>query len=164
MRPVLIALLAAALAPATALAGGWATVELSSTPDGATTARPWVVDIEILQHGRTPARGLEPAVFVTSRSTGATREVAAVPTGTPGVYRARVAFPRPGEYEYAIESMFGRHTYPPVRIGAGAPGAAPAQAPDDGFPWPALAASLAAGLLAAAAAAALQRRRAPAAP
>lgn len=159
MRPLLIALLATALAPATAAAGGWATVELSSTPDGMNAGKPWVVDIEVLQHGRTPAEGLTPSVIVTNRDTGASRTVAAAPTGSPGVYRANVVFPRAGEYEYAIDNGFGRHTYPLVRIGAAA---AAAEAPGEGFPWPALIASLAAGLLAAGAASMLQRRRAPA--
>lgn len=39
--------------PAGALAGGWATVGLSSTPDGAAAGRPWHLELTVLQHGRT---------------------------------------------------------------------------------------------------------------
>ena len=44
----------AVLVPATALAGGWATVKLSSTPTGAAAGVPWVVNLTVLQHGVTP--------------------------------------------------------------------------------------------------------------
>ena len=56
MRRLLIALpllAVSVLAPA-ALAGGWATVGLSSTPAGTAPGEPWNVDITVLQHGRTP--------------------------------------------------------------------------------------------------------------
>ena len=55
MRKLVVSLaLVAALAPAAALAGGWATVKLSSTPTGAQAGVPWVVDLTVLQHGQTP--------------------------------------------------------------------------------------------------------------
>jgi hypothetical protein len=48
------ALAVALIAPTTSLAGGWATVGLSSLPDGAQPGEAWVVDLTVLQHGRTP--------------------------------------------------------------------------------------------------------------
>ena len=150
--------------PAGAQAGGWATVTLSSTPDGLEPGRPWLVELEILQHGRTPLEGVEPAVILTEPETGAERTVAARPTGRPGTYLARVVFTGAGRWEYAVDDGFGRrHTYPPVSIGAGAPALqAPAVGRDEpggsDFPWAALAAALAAGLAAAGLTRALQRR------
>lgn len=155
--------LAAALAlPAVAHAGGWATVTLSSTPDGMPPDKPWVVDLEILQHGVTPLDGVEPTVILTKG--GTTRTFEAEPTGKPGVYRASAVFPTAGEWRYAIDDGFTRrHEYPPVEIGGGAPVIAPA-APvststgDDGPPWFALGAALLAGLAAAGLVLAVQRR------
>ena len=59
-----LALAAALTAPATSLAGGFATVGLSSLPDDARPGEPWVVDLTVLQHGRTPLEGVEPAMII----------------------------------------------------------------------------------------------------
>jgi hypothetical protein len=110
-------------APA-AQAGGWATVGLSSTPDGATPGKAWVVDITVLQHGTTPLTDVKPAVVITRP--GQRAVFAAERTGKPGVYRATVVFPTAGRWSYTIDDGFisaQPHTYPPVQI------AAPATAP-----------------------------------
>ncbi len=87
--------------PAAAAAGGWATVSLSSTPDGLGPGQPWVVEMEILQHGRTPLDGVEPSIVLTNGATGKTEYVAAKPTGRPGTYEARAVFPDAGRWTYA---------------------------------------------------------------
>ena len=141
-----------------ALAGGWATVSLSSTPEGLGPGDPWLVELEILQHGQTPLDGVEPSILLTESKTGKTEYVAAKPTGRPGVYEARAVFPEAGRWTYAVDDGFSQiHDYPAVTIGgaAGAPAAA-----GDGFPWSALLAALLAGLAAAALTVALRRRRA----
>ena len=152
--------------PAVAHAGGWATVSLSSTPDGLPPGKHWVVDLEILQHGVTPLEGVEPTVILTKG--GTTRTFKAEPTGKPGIYRADAVFPTGGEWRYAIDDGFSRrHEYPPVEIGGdGATAAAPvtpatpaaASTGDDGPPWFALAAALLAGLAAAGLVLLVQRR------
>jgi hypothetical protein len=147
-------------------AGGWATVSLSSTPEGTPPGKPWVVDLEILQHGVSPLEGVQPTVILTKGST--TRTFQAKATGKPGIYRASAVFPTAGDWRYAIDDGFSRrHEYPPVSIGDGGPAvaaapapAAPAAATDDGTPWFALAAALLAGLAAAGLALVLQRRQA----
>jgi hypothetical protein len=143
-RWTVAAVLAGALAlPAVAHAGGWATVSLSSTPDGMSPGKPWVVELEILQHGVTPLDGVEPSVILTHSATGATRTFQARPTGEPGTYRARAVFPTGGTWRYAVDDGFSRrHGYPPVTIGgtAAAP-VAPVDA-DGGPQWIALAAVL----------------------
>jgi hypothetical protein len=157
----------AALAfPASAMGGGWATVGLSSTPDGLGPGETWAVEIEVLQHGQTPLEGVQPAVTITERETPAEQTFRAMPTETPGVYRAEVVFPGAGEWEYAIDDGFTRtHAYPPVRVGRGGEAAAPAtpQGPvsstSDGAPWARLGATLAAGLLAAGLTMSVQHRR-----
>jgi len=158
--------LAAVLAlPAVAHAGGWATVSLSSTPDGLPPGKPWKVDLEILQHGVTPLDGVEPTVILTKG--GTTRTFKAEPAGKPGVYRASAVFPTAGEWRYTIDDGFSRrHEYPPVEVGNATaalplPAARPAVAPvdgDDGAPWLALGAALLAGLAAAGLVLAVQRR------
>jgi len=125
--------------PASAHAGGWATVGLSSTPDGLAAGAPWNVDLEVLQHGRTAMSDVRPAVTITSAAGAGERTrrtFAARPTGRPGVYRASVTFPRAGQWRYVIDDGFtGNHPYPPVQIGArgaGAATAAGARADDGG--------------------------------
>jgi hypothetical protein len=168
---VVATVLAGALAlPAVAQAGGWATVSLSSTPDGLAPREPWVVDLEILQHGVTPLDGVKPTVILTqSGGSGATHTFDAKPTGKPGFYRASAEFSEAGTWRYAIDDGFSRrHEYPPVQIGgrdtaaaAVVPAAAnPPVTPgdDDGPPWFALGAALLAGLGAAGLVLFFQRR------
>ena len=144
--------------PAGALAGGWATVSLSSTPEGLGPGDPWVVELEILQHGQTPLDGVEPSILLTDSATGKTEYVAAEPTGRPGVYAARAVFPASGRWTYTVDDGFSQeHHYPAVTIGGAA--SAPAAATDE-FPWIALLAALLAGLAAAMLTLALRRRRA----
>ena len=114
-RLVAALLLTAALLPAAALAGGWATVKLSSTPKGTQAGTPWVVDLTVLQHGVTPLAGVRPEVRIAQGPLR--RTFTARPTGKTGVYRARIVFPRAGTWRWTIWDGFGReHTYSPVRI------------------------------------------------
>ena len=146
--------------PATAQAGGWATVELSSTPQGLQPGEPWVVDVTVLQHGQRPLDDVRPQITVTSAAGGDKQTVAATPTGRTGVYRAEVTFPRAGRWEYVVDDGFSqRHEYPAVQIGGATPAAGgPTRSGEDSL-WPAVLAALAAGLAAAGLTAALRRRR-----
>jgi hypothetical protein len=175
---------AAALAlPGAAGAGGFATVGLSSLPDGTAPGRTWPVTLTILQHGRTPLSGLHPTVRIQSDDGRTTRTFAARPAGKAGVYRANVVFPDAGGWTYTISDGFSQtHSFAPVQIGgsraiatpgrerpSGAPQAGPAtrsnsargDADDGGNVAAALGAAVAAGLLAALLTAALVRRRPP---
>ncbi len=118
----------------TALAGGWATVKLSSSPKGLSADEPWVVDITVLQHGLAsqPLCCLKPTVTIRSvgplRSTSATgrksRTFRARATSRPGVYRARIVFPSAGTWRYEVFDAFTEyggartHTFGPVKIAA----------------------------------------------
>ena len=51
---VLVIAVLAVLAPAAALAGGWATVQLSSTPTGARAGVHGVVELTVTQHSHKP--------------------------------------------------------------------------------------------------------------
>jgi hypothetical protein len=153
------------LVPATAAAGGWATVGLDP-PDGVGPGETWPAELTILQHGISPLAGVKPRVIVTRGD--ARRVYAATPTGEPGVYRAEVVFPTAGTWRYAVDDGFSAtHTFPPVRVGGGEASktvaAASASTPsrDGGGPdiWLALAAAGGAGLIAVLGSAALQRRR-----
>jgi hypothetical protein len=134
-RPLLLLAAASTLVLAgTAAAGGWATVKLSSLPNGLSAGEPWVVNITVLQHGRTPVDGLRPAVTIRkladARATSATAKVvgsetrrfAARPTDGTGVYRARVVFPSAGTWRFEVYDGFGTyggartHRFAPVKI------------------------------------------------
>ena len=154
-RATALALTIAALLalPAAALAGGWATVELSSTPDGLAPGEPWSVELQVFQHGRTPLRGVEPEVTISAGDER--RTFAARPTGRPGVYRASVRFPHAGSWRYAVDDGFtGRHRYPAVQIGGAA------AASRRGAAWDRLALAALAGLAAAGLVLLTPRRRA----
>ena len=69
-----LSLLLLLLAAVPALAGGWATVGLDSTPAGASAGKPWNVNITVLQHGTTPVDGITPFVKIIS-SAGVTKRL-----------------------------------------------------------------------------------------
>jgi YtkA-like len=103
---------------ATAFAGGWATVGLSSTPEGVGPGEPWAVNLTVLQHGRTPLEGLSPSLTIVNGD--ARKTFAAKETKEPGVYRVSVTFPTAGRWSYEVDDGFlsGRpHTYKAVQIG-----------------------------------------------
>ena len=116
MRRLVVSIVVGSLlVPATALAGGWATVQLSSTPKGAKAGVPWTVNMTVLQHGVTPLDGIEPQVRISQGTL--IRTFTARPTPTTGVYRARVIFPRAGMWKWSIWDGFSRtHTYKAVRV------------------------------------------------
>jgi hypothetical protein len=134
-KPFLLVAVASALVLAgTAAAGGWATVKLSSLPNGLSAGEPWVVNITVLQHGRTPVDGLKPTVTIrklaSARATTAnaavagseSRTFAARPTDGTGVYRARVVFPSAGTWRFEVFDGFTQyggartHRFAPVKI------------------------------------------------
>jgi YtkA-like len=120
MRMGAAAVVAAALlaAPASALGGGFATVGLSSLPDGVAPGEPWRVELTVLQHGRTPLDGVDPAVIVTRERGSERRRFPARPAGRPGVYRAAVTFPSAGMWRVVVDDGFtARHRFPALRVG-----------------------------------------------
>jgi hypothetical protein len=128
-RSLLLVPLLLLLTAAPALAGGFATVGLSSMPAGVGPGDKWNVDITVLGHGRTPADGLSPSVVIRSGDT--TREFPAKATGEPGVYRAAVVFPTAGRWSYEVPlTEYGTvHTFAPVEIGDDTTAPAPAAPP-----------------------------------
>jgi hypothetical protein len=127
---------------ATAFAGGWATVGMSSTPEGAKPGEPWVVDMTILQHGRTPLEGVSPSLTIVNGD--ARKTFYAKATKEPGVYRVSVTFPSTGLWNYEVNDGFvtGQpHTFKAVEIGGPATttSTAPTTTGDDGGGGPSLA-------------------------
>ena len=116
----------------TALAGGWATVKLSSTPKGLAADEPWVVDITVLQHGLAsqPLCCLRPTVTI--RRVGPVRTTTALgkkaltfrarSMSRSGVYRAKIVFPSAGTWRYEVFDAFTEyggartHTFRAVKI------------------------------------------------
>lgn len=117
MRRLLFVLALFALAlPATAAAGGFATVQLSSLPAGTKAGDTWKAELLVLQHGQTPLEGISPVVRI--RNGDRYQEFAAAPAGEPGRYVADVTFPASGTWAWEIWDGFSQtHTYAPVAIG-----------------------------------------------
>ena len=125
MRRLLLTLALVALAaPASALAGGWATAGLSP-PDGVGAGDTWNADVKILQHGMTPLAGVIPTVTIRNVATGKENTFTARPTGEVGVYRAKVVFPAAGNYSYKVYDGFTQyggaqtHSFGTFSVGAG---------------------------------------------
>jgi hypothetical protein len=131
---VLAAAAVALVCASAALAGGWATVKLSSQPNRMAAGDPWIVDVTVLQHGLAtqPLAGLKPTLTIrrvtAARTTSSAlkepqaRTFKANPTSRIGVYRARVVFPRAGTWRYEVYDGFIQyggartHRFKPVRI------------------------------------------------
>jgi hypothetical protein len=120
-RLVLILIGAGAMVlPSAAPAGCWATVGLSSMPDGTHAGEAWNVAITVKQHGRTLLANARPTVTIARR--GASERVfQARKTARKGVYRASVVFPTAGAWTFTVFDGFlprcGRdHTYAPATI------------------------------------------------
>jgi hypothetical protein len=130
MKKLLLVLAGALALAGGAQAGGWATVQLSSTPAGITAGNDWNVDVTVLQHGRTPLAGVKPTLTIRDEAGRATTFRGTL-TGRTGVYRFHVTFPTAGTWTYAVYDgfeMYGgakTHTYPPVEIAAPGGGAFP---------------------------------------
>jgi hypothetical protein len=123
MKKLLLALAIAAIAAPSAVAGGWATVGLSSLPpSGLESNQAWPVDITVLQHGLTPLESLAPIVRVRDSGGNIARSFTATPTDRSGVYHAEVTFPSKGTYSYEVYDGFTEyggaqtHTFRPVEI------------------------------------------------
>ena len=133
MRKQLIVVVAALalVCASTALAGGWATVKLSSSPKGLSAGESWVVDITVLQHGLAsqPLCCLNPTVTIrkvaaarSHSSSAVSKTFRARSTGRIGVYRARVVFPSAGKWRYEVFDGFTEyggartHKFAPVKV------------------------------------------------
>ncbi len=133
-KAVALAAVVALVFASTALAGGWATVKLSSSPKHLSAGEPWIVDVTVLQHGLAtqPLCCLRPTVtirrIVAARTTSSNvkeplvKTFKARPTSRVGVYRARVVFPGAGTWRYEVYDAFTEyggartHRFKPVRI------------------------------------------------
>ena len=116
MRKLLLIVFAALTLAPPAQAGCWATVKLSSMP----TSRLWNVNVTPLQHGRTTLPDAKPRIEIRNGS-GAWRVFRARPTSTPGVFRARVVFPRAGTWTFRVWDGFEPdcaryHTYRSITL------------------------------------------------
>jgi hypothetical protein len=118
---VALSLLVLAFAPP-ALAGGFATVQLTSLPEGTEAGGTWQAHLLVLRHGRTPLDGLAPVIRIRDAG-GKVAEFPALPAGEPGRYDAEVKFPAAGTWRWEIWDGYSQtHTYSPVTIGAGSGG------------------------------------------
>ncbi|MGH7678132.1 MAG: c-type cytochrome [Gemmatimonadaceae bacterium] len=87
--------------------GGWAVVSVENVPDHWQVGKPLQLAFQVRQHGQHHIEGLHPVVQATSGS----RTISAVTwefreDGVTG-YRARLNFPRAGDWQVRINSGFG---------------------------------------------------------
>jgi hypothetical protein len=83
--------------PATALAGGWATVEVAPPPAGIGPGDTWRATLVVKQHGITPVDDARPSLLIHD-GRGEARRFFAEHAGRPGTYVADVTFPAKGTW------------------------------------------------------------------
>jgi hypothetical protein len=129
MKKLLIGLAVAALAlPASAAAGGWASVGLGPPPDDMGPGGTWDAKATILQHGNpeTPLMGVTPTLTIDNGST--TKTFRGTTTDENGVSTIKVVFPSSGKWTYSVYDGFTKyggattHKFAPVTIGPGGDG------------------------------------------
>jgi hypothetical protein len=134
-RFALLGLAVALVLPASAQAGGWATVELGQAPSGIVAGTPWHVELIVKQHGVTPLEGVKPSVRI-ANDAGVVRTFHARPTGRPGHYVADVTYPTAGTWRTRLFDGFtdyAPHRLSPITV-ATASASASAPSPSQ-FPF-----------------------------
>jgi hypothetical protein len=121
-----VALLAAALLPSTAIAKEG--LELSTLPDGLMAGQSWDTDIRAFppRHDLPQTHGI--AIQITKQGSGEQRDFPAARQAD-GSYRVRVVFPSPGTWDYYVVGLgtYHQQNWAPVHIAA---------APEESsFPW-----------------------------
>jgi hypothetical protein len=127
-RFALLALVASLIVPATAQAGGWATIELGQAPSGIVAGTPWQVELIVKQHGVTLLDDAKPSLRI-DNGHGVTRTFHARHVG-PGRYAAAVTFPSAGTWRTRIYDGWTDavpHQLSALSVAAGDP--------PGGFPW-----------------------------
>lgn len=113
-----------------ASAGGWATVDLASMPEGVSAGETWSAEFTVLRHAVTPTDDAAPSLTIRNKKTGASETFEAEPAGETGVYTARVVFPDAGTWGFEIDNGLaatgygesGTTTYAAVSIATGSDG------------------------------------------
>lgn len=91
-----------------ALAGGWASVEVDDLPSGIRAGETWTVGMMVLRHGVTPVhmagpgQPMEPTFQATNAATGEKVVAVAVPAEEVGRFTLEVTLPTEGEWEWTI--------------------------------------------------------------
>lgn len=109
-------LLSFLLVPAV-FAGGWAVVVVDDLPVTAAAGEPLTIGFTVLQHGRTPASGLTPAITFTLAKEEKFIVIAEEDNKT-GHYSATVIFPREGEWNWSIDAYTFPQPMPPISVTA----------------------------------------------
>lgn len=105
-------------APA-ALAGGWAVTALDQVPVDAAAGIPCQVGFTVLQHGLTPADGLQTSLTIHAIGSERSLEFKAQGKGAPGHYVAEVRFPSPGEWTWEVnQGWFGPQELGSITVAA----------------------------------------------
>jgi hypothetical protein len=87
--------------PASAAAGGWATVEVARPPGGIDPGEPWRATMIVKQHGRTPLDDARPSILI-DNGRGDSKQFFAEHAGRPGTYVVDVTFPAEGTWKARV--------------------------------------------------------------
>lgn len=97
---VLISLFLTSLAQA----GGWAVITLDRQPENVTAGQPYALGFMVRQHGRTPWQVEQIEVHARQAESSEPLTFIALPAGDPGHYQVELLFPKPGAWEWSIQS------------------------------------------------------------
>ncbi len=150
---IAVAVLIGAVLAAPAVAGGWATVLIDG--DGsATTGRagePMAISFTVLQHGVTPVNGDDATVVAIEAQTGDVVRVAAMASGSGGIYRATLVLPHEGRWRWNVElgRLVAQSQFQDVDVAPAAVAGAALESGRSVDPLPALLVGIVGGLIAA---------------
>jgi hypothetical protein len=125
LRAAVAATFLAIIGAASATAGGWATI-VPDAGDPPVAGKESAIGFTVMQHGATPAGGVNPIVVASNSTTGERIEAKATDQGAEGHYIALLTLPSGGYWTWRVECELEVTTAPLSLAVANANGAMPA--------------------------------------
>ncbi|HEX5166143.1 MAG TPA: hypothetical protein VFV93_12155 [Thermomicrobiales bacterium] len=115
---LVLALVAILAMASTAVAGGWATVEMDKPVTQIEVNEPMTLDFTLLQHGVTPTDWTTTYVEARNNETGETLRFDAIAGSEVGRWTVDVTFPSAGTWHWAIktEELAVEDTFPAIEV------------------------------------------------
>ena len=126
LRAALAAAFLVVIGAASAAAGGWATIVPDAGDPPPVAGKESVIGFTVMQHGATPAGGVNPIVIASNTTTGEQLQIKATDQGAEGHYIAAITLPSGGYWTWRVECELEVTTAPLSLAVANANGAMPA--------------------------------------
>lgn len=105
----------------TAIAGGWASIELDELPGGISAGEAFTVKFTVLQHGVSPMDGLEPVIHASLPGSKTSLDFQAENAKGEGRYQVTLNLPEAGEWIWSIKAFTMNQPMPPIQVSTSSP-------------------------------------------